>query len=91
MIFELIRGGQRDMRGSNANRRTGQRAERLFGHDRDDLRAPAAQPRVLLDREQPAGLGHLGQDRPGIERHQRPDVDDRGLDAVLGGQLLGRR
>ena len=38
-------------------------AERLLGHDRHDLGAPAAQPRVLLDREQPARLRDLREDR----------------------------
>src|SRR5262249_32129713 len=40
VIFEPVRGRQRDVRRGDADGRPGERAERLLGHDRDDLRAP---------------------------------------------------
>ena len=56
--------------------------EALVGDDRGDLGAPAAQPRVLLDGEQAAGLADRGEDRRGVERDERAEVDDLGVDAV---------
>ena len=69
MIFELIRGGQRDMRGSNANRRTGQRAERLFGHDRDDLRAqPHSRGFSSTVNSRPVLVTSARENMPGIQQ-----------------------
>ena len=46
--------------------------------------APAAQARVLLDGDEPAGPADGVQDRGHVERHQRADVDHLGRDAVAG-------
>src|SRR5690348_12741877 len=64
-----------------------ERPEALFGDDRDELRAPAEQPGVLLDGEDAAGTPGLAQDRLGVERHQAADVDDGRVDALLGEPL----
>ena len=64
--------------------------EELLGHDRRDLGAPTAEPRVLFDGHEPAGLRDLTQDRLRVERHERAHVDDRRVDAVLLLQDLGR-
>ena len=65
--------------------------ERLVGDDRHDLRAPAAQPRIFLDAEAAMRLGDRAEDGLGVERHERAHVDHLAVDAVLGGELLGRR
>ena len=79
------------MRRSDPHRRPVEFVERLVGDDRNDLRAPAAQPRILLDGEQPMRARHRAEDSPGIERDQRAHVDDFAVDAVLGFKLVGCR
>jgi len=54
------------------------------GDDRGDLGTPTKEARVLLDSEQAARLRDRGEDRRRVERHQRAEVDDLGVDAVLG-------
>ena len=85
-VLERRRRRQRDVRRRDAHDRRVEAVEALVGDDRHDLRAPAAQPRVLLDREQPARLLDRGEDRRGVERDERAQVDDLGVDAVLGGR-----
>ena len=51
-LLERERGRQRDVRRRDAHDRRIEVVEALVGDDRRDLRAPAAQPRILLDREQ---------------------------------------
>ena len=63
--------------------------ERFLGDDRADLGAPAAQARVLLHGEQPAGLRHRSEDRGGVQRYQAAEVDDGHADA-LGRETVGR-
>ena len=53
---------QRDVRRRDPDDRRVEAVEALVGDDRGDLRAPAAQPRVLLDGEQPARLLDRGED-----------------------------
>ena len=55
--------GQRDVRRRDPADRGVEAPEPLVGDDRDDLGAPAQQPRVLLDREQAARLGDRPEDR----------------------------
>ena len=77
------------MRRSDPHDRPVQVVEALVGHDGGELGAPAAKPRVLLDREQAAGLDHFAQDRSGIERDEAADVDHGGVDAVRGERVRG--
>src|SRR5262249_33700051 len=56
-ILELVGGGQRNMRRRDANDRALELAENLFLDDGGDLGAPAAQPRILLDREHASRAG----------------------------------
>ena len=51
-VFQIVGGRQRDVRRGDAHRRAVEIVEGLVGDDRHDLGAPAAQPRVFLDREQ---------------------------------------
>src|ERR1700726_2412 len=52
-VFQNVRRGQRDVRRRDPHRRAVEIVKRLVSDDRDKLRAPAAQSRILLDREQP--------------------------------------
>ena len=52
-VLEDVGGRQRNVRRGDPHRRPVEIVERLVGDDRHDLGAPAAQPRILLDREQP--------------------------------------
>ena len=56
MSSRMSAAGSGHVRRGDAHQRAVEIVERLVGDDRDDLGAPAAQPRVLLDREQPVGL-----------------------------------
>ena len=82
-ILQDVGGGQRDVRRGDAHRRAVEIVERLVGDDRDDLGAPAAQARVLLDGEQAVRPGDRAEDRLRVERHQRAHVDHLAVDAVL--------
>ena len=62
--------GQRDVRGGDPHDRRVKAVEAVVRDDRGDLGAPAAQPRVLLDGEQPARLLDRGEDRRRVERHE---------------------
>ncbi len=90
-VFQDIGGRQRDMRRGDPHRRAVEIVERLVRHDRHDLGAPAAQPRILLDREQPVRARDRAEDRLGVERHQRAHVDNFAVDAVFRLELLRRR
>jgi hypothetical protein len=51
------------------------RSQKASSSTIDDLGAPTAQSRVLLDCEEPAGLRNGIEDRPGVERDEGPQVD----------------
>src|SRR6185312_17468046 len=60
-VFEIVRCGQRNVGGGDADDGSVEIVEGLVGGDRGDLGAPAAQARILLDREQAPGLGDRAQ------------------------------
>ena len=62
--------------------------EPVLGDPPEQPRAPAAGARPLLDREQAVGPGDRLEHGVEIERPERAQVDDLGLDAVAG-KLLG--
>src|SRR4051812_32814845 len=64
--------------------------EALIYGDRDDLRAPSTEPRILFYGEQTMGFGDGTEDRLRVERHQRAHVDNLGVDAMFRFQRLGR-
>ena len=72
------------MRGRDADDRSVEVEEAFLGRDRGDFRPPAAQARILLHRDQAARLAHGVEDRDGVQGNEAAEVDDRGLDAVLG-------
>ena len=77
------------MRRGDAHRRTIEIVEGFVGDDRHDFGAPAAQPRIFLDREQTVGFGDRRENGPGIERHQRTNVDHFAVDAVFAFKRFG--
>src|SRR5215471_13996672 len=87
-VLERVGRRQRHVRGGDADDRALELAENLLLDDRRDLRAPAAQPRVLLDGEHAARARRLGEYRLRIERHERSHVDHGRVDSV-GGERLG--
>ena len=64
-VLQNVGGRQRDVRRGDPHRRAVEIVERLVGDDRDDLRAPAAQARILLDREQAVGARDRAEDGAG--------------------------
>ena len=70
-VLERIGGRQRDVRRRDAHDRPVEIPEAFLGDDRGDLGAPAAEPRILFDRHEPARLRDLAQDRLRVERHER--------------------
>src|SRR5579883_2896971 len=80
-VFERIGRGQRHMRGGNAHRRPVEIVEGFVGDDRHDLRPPAAETRILLDRENPVRARNRVENRPGVERHERAEVDHLAIDS----------
>src|SRR5215471_2817145 len=54
-VFERVGRRQRQMRRRDAHQRAVEIVESLVGYDRHDLRAPAAEARIFLDREDPVG------------------------------------
>src|SRR5206468_163306 len=64
--------------------------ERALHDGRGDLGAGAEAPRRLVDDDGAAGLGDRGDDRLAVERGDREQVDDLGLDPVLGLEHVGR-
>jgi hypothetical protein len=82
-ILEMIGSGQRDVRGGDADDRAVEIPEGFVGDNGGDLRAPAAEPRVLFYREQSTRLRDRAEDGLSIERDQRPQVDDLRIDAML--------
>src|SRR5439155_1168698 len=63
--------------------------ERALHDGRGDLGAGAEAPRRLVDDDGAAGLGDRGDDRLAVERGDREQVDDLGLDPVLGLEHVG--
>ena len=63
--------------------------EAMLLHQRGEFRAEARGQRRLVDDHAAAGLLHRGDDRLEIERQQRAQVDDFGVDAGLGRRRLG--
>src|SRR5690606_39856139 len=82
-VFERLGRGKWDVRGGDPHDRPVEIPERLVGHDRGDLGAPAAQTGILLHREQATGLRHRVEDRLGVEGHEGPHVDHLGGDPLL--------
>ena len=58
--------------------------ESLFGDDRGDLAADAADLAVLVDDERLARLGHRLEDGLSVQRAQSAKVDDLDADALVG-------
>jgi len=54
-----------------------------------DLRADAAEGFVFLDVDGAVGFADAGEDGFLVERTNRADVDDFGVDVVLGGEEFG--
>ena len=67
-ILEMIGSRQRYVRGSDADDRAVEIPEGFVGDNGGDLRAPAAESRVLFDREQSTRLRDRAEDGLGIER-----------------------
>ena len=63
----------------------------MLGKEGRDLGADSAEGLVLVDQHGAMGLGHGVEDGLLVERTDGAEIDDLGLDAVLGGQDLGRR
>src|SRR5262245_9252694 len=82
-VFQYVGGRQRNVRRRDPYRRPVEVVERLIRHDRHDLGAPTAQPRVLLDREQAVRARYRAEDGPRVERHKRPHVDNFAVDPVF--------
>src|SRR6266853_6152991 len=89
-VLELVGGGQGHVRRGDPDDRSLERAENLLLDDRGDFRAPAAQPRILLDREYAPGSRRVREQRLRVERHERAHVDHRRGDAVLAGEHFRR-
>ena len=64
--------------------------ERFFLDDRGEALADAAGARVLVDDQHAVAVPRDGQHRRAIERHERAQVEDGGLDAV-GARAVRRR
>ena len=77
------------VRQRDARRRRVEIVKGLTDNIRDDVRAPAACWRLLLDGDQYVGATHAVADRRHVQRSQHLDVDDFRLDA-LEGQSVGR-
>src|SRR5688572_23906009 len=58
-VFEVVGRRERHVRRRDAHDGPVEIPEQLLGHDRGDFGAPTAEPRVLLDRDEPAGLRNL--------------------------------
>src|SRR5450759_3147499 len=71
------------MRRGDPHRRPVEVVERFVRHDRHDLGAPAAQPQIFLDGEQPMRARDRAEDGLRVERHQRAHVDHFAVDAVF--------
>src|SRR5690606_32629537 len=82
-IFHVVRRSERDVRRRDAHDRAVEIPEQLLGDDRRDLRAPAAEPRVVLDGHETPRARDLAQNRLRIERHERADVHHCRGNAVL--------
>src|SRR5690348_4196685 len=80
-VLEGVGRRQGHMRRGDAHRRAVEIVESLVGYDRHDLRAPATQPWVLLDREHPIGACDRLEDGPRVEGHQGADIDHLAIDA----------
>src|SRR5580704_17676580 len=66
-VLKRFGGRQLHVRRSDAHDRRIEIPERFLGHDRGELRAPAAQARILFDRVEAAGRDRFAQDRLRIE------------------------
>src|SRR5215510_10478109 len=69
-VFQNIGGRQRNVRRRDANRRTVEIIEGFVCGDRNDLRAPSAQPRIFFNGEKPVRLRDRAENGLRIERHQ---------------------
>jgi hypothetical protein len=85
----MVRGRQRNVRGGDPLDRPVEVPEAFVSGDGGDFGAPAEHPGVLLDGEQPPGLGQRPEDGSRVERDERSNVDHLGVDAPLG-ELLRR-
>src|SRR4029077_14112772 len=73
----------------DADRWTIQIVEGLIRRDRNNLGAPAAEPRILLDGKEPVGLRDGAEDGLSVERHERAHIDNLAVDALFHLELLG--
>src|SRR5262245_11151072 len=89
-ILQNVGRRQWNVWGGDPHRRAVKIVEGLIRHDRDDLGAPSAKPRILLDREQPVRTRNGTKDGLSVEGHQRTHIHDFAVDPVFGCKLLRR-